>query len=350
VDDQGMVALIAGGYGVFGQHLARELLETTELDVIIAGRDRGRAEEVCRALGSSRVRPLALDLSDARALTRAAADCSVVACTAGPFQKLPPDLPRAAVDAGAHWVDVADAPGWVLPLLDDRSLDTAAAAAGVAVMPGLSTVPALSGMLATWCAARLPGASRGRVTLFIGNRNPKGTGATASALINGFRDPSPVDLPLGRRLAYRFDTADQELFRRDLGIDGEFRVALEWRFLGPVVAGLSRLARRIGPERTEALARGLSSVSAAYSGFGIRDGIVQVELWDPAGRSVGAALVAGQRMVVLPCAMAISSLHAGSLQARGVLHPVRWRQPEEWLAGLRERGVRLFVRDVDPDG
>src|SRR5213594_4234140 len=104
--------LIAGGYGVFGRLLAKELLATTTARVVLAGRDPRRLAAACRALkAGDRAETRILDLRDPSALARAAEGCFAVACTAGPFQTLPLALPRTAVEAGAHWVDIGDYTG-----------------------------------------------------------------------------------------------------------------------------------------------------------------------------------------------------------------------------------------------
>src|SRR5207245_5118818 len=74
---------------------------------------------------------------------------------------------------------------------------------------------------------------RARVTLFIGNRNPKGTAAIRSAVgaigkpiaapqgtLVGFRDREVVPLPepFGRRAVYNFDSPDYDLFPGLLGV------------------------------------------------------------------------------------------------------------------------------------
>jgi NAD(P)-dependent dehydrogenase (short-subunit alcohol dehydrogenase family) len=348
----GGAVLIAGGSGVFGQHLARELLRGTQARLILAARDTARLEAVRHELGSpDRIGVTAVDLGDPASLAQAVrrADATVVACTAGPFQALPPGLPASAVAAGAHWLDIADAPGWVLRILDDHDLDHAARTAGVAVVTGLSTVPAVSGALARWCHSAVPGARGGRVTLFIGNRNPKGAGATASALIGGFRDPEWVDLPMGRRRAYRFETADEELFLRDFGLEAEFRVALEWAYLGRWTEALGRLSHGLGVAGQGRLAGVLSRLSAPFARFGTESGAIQVELWDEAGKGVAAAAVAGQRLVILPCALAVEMVLDGRMAGgAGVLHPAEWILAEDLLSALRARGVRLVTRDYTP--
>jgi hypothetical protein len=311
----------------------------------LAGRDQRQAEAVREQLGDpDRVEALALDLSDVTSLEDAAQGCFAVVCTAGPFQSLPAGLPAAAVRAGAHWLDVGDDPGWVLPIIDDRHLHVVAEDRGVAVLPGLSTVPGISGVLARWCHERAPSAVRARVTLFIGNRNAKGTGAMASSLIGGFGDPAWVELPVGRRRAYRFVTPDAVLFERDLGITAEFLVALEWPPLGWMAAALGRMTRRYGAAGQTQLADLLSAISTPLSLIGSDLGCVQVDVRDQAGAGVSAAAVAGQRIVILPCAMALGAILDGSLAGRGVVHPSAWQPVDAYLSGLRARGVRLVTR------
>jgi hypothetical protein len=344
--------LLAGGYGVFGRLLARELLDTTSAHLVLAGRSAGRAEHARRALGSAdRTEALALDLSDADAVERAATGCVAIACTAGPFQQLPKGLAAAVVRAGAHWLDVADDPGWVLGILDDEDLHITARARGVSVMPGLSTVPAVSGALARWCRARRPDADRADVTLFIGNRNAKGPAATASALVTGFSGHArSVELPFGRKRAYAFATPDTVLLRRDLGIDAEFRVALEWAWLSWLTAMIGRVTRGRGPGSQARIASVLSRISRPISLLGTFLGCVQVELLaeGAAGRDdadrLTAAAIAGQRLVILPCALALAALLDGALSERGVLHPAGWLPVDAFIEALRSRGVQLLTR------
>jgi putative NAD(P)-binding protein len=336
--------LVAGGYGVFGRLLAAELLETTEAHLVLAGRNPRQGERAAAELGTERTEAIELDLRDVESVARAAEGCFAIACAAGPFQGLPRGLPLAAVRSGAHWLDIADDPGWVLSVLGDEDLTEAAANAGLVAAPGLSTVPAVSGMLARWCMERIDDPHDAQVTLFIGNRNRKGTGATASALIAGFKDPAPVDLPFGRRVAYRFPTPDAELFRRDLGVQAEFRVALEWGYLGRMAARLGRTTVGIGTEGQIRLARMLSKLSQPFARFGTELGCVQVELHNEAG-SIAATALAGQRLVVLPCALVLRALLAREIGDLGLLHPAAWLPHDEYIARLRSRGVRFLARE-----
>jgi NAD(P)H-binding len=347
--------LLAGASGVFGRLLARELLDTTDAHLVLAGRNEQSLEAARRSLGSfDRTGSVVLDLFDPDDLRRAADGCVAVVCTAGPFQGLPHDLPAVAARAGAHWLDIADDPRWVLGALDDNALGAAAIERGVAVIPGLSTSPAISGLLARWGRARRPDADRAQITLFIGNRNAKGTGAISSALITGFAGRGrPVDLPVGRRRAYRFATPDDELMGRDLGLDATFAVALEWPALGWLTATIGRATKRADAEAHTSIARLLSALSAPASRLGTDVGCIQVDLW--AGRSgagdaptdagrTSVAAVAGQRVVILPCAIALTALLDGTLATSGVQHPATWLPVDAYVEALRARGVQLLSR------
>jgi Saccharopine dehydrogenase NADP binding domain len=336
--------LIVGGSGVFGRLLAHELLRTTSVDLVLAGRALWAAMAASRELGApDRTSAIALDLGDPDSLTRAARGCVAVACAAGPFQELSRELPMAAVRAGAHWLDIGDHEGWVVPVLEDATIDAAAKDAGLAVIPGLSTVPALSGALARWGCERLPGADRARITLFIGNRNAKGAGAIASAMSSGFGRPTRVDLPFGRRVAYVGRSPDTELLRRDLGLDAAFRVVLEWAPAGLLVFGLGPVWSRLGARSRSRGARILAAISRPFGRFGSEGGCLQVDLWDGKRRLSVTALSDDQRLGILPCAMALQRLLEGDLPERGVVHPAAWLSPRTGIGELVRRGVRVVT-------
>lgn len=332
--------LIAGAYGTFGRLLARELLASTQAHLVLAGRRLDRAAALCHALDAGhRVTPLALDLSDRRQFAEAARGCFAIACAAGPFQNLDPALPRIAADNGAHWLDIADHPAWIAALLRDQTLATAAGDADIAVLPGQSTVPALSGALARWCLDRVPAARSVRVTLFIGNRNSKGTGAVTSVLESGLNQPEPVDLPIGRRTAYRLGAAAT---LHTLPVPVDLRVTFEWEPVGRLLASASRLAARLGAPTRARLTRALVALAAPLNHFGSSGGCLQAETWDHAGqRTLAALLDDTQRLAILPCALAIEALLNGTLRQRGVLRPSDWLSPEEWIARLGARGIWL---------
>jgi hypothetical protein len=294
--------LIAGATGVFGGLLARRLLEATDAELRIGSRDGSHAALVCERLATSRATPIALDLRSRSSFEHAAKECTGVVCAAGPFQHLPRELPRWAVAIGAHWLDIADDPGWILGILDDGEIEAGASAAGVVVAPGLSTTPAISGALVELGREALPDARTARICLFIGNRNAKGAGVLASAVANRLRPSGRASLPLaGRRELFACPSADDALLRRRVGIAATF-------FVAPEFATGARMMRFV-PDRPVA-ARMLSALASVVSSFGTERGVVEVEVRSRA-RSVCTSASGGQEIAVEPCVLGVRDVLAG---------------------------------------
>ncbi|MBL8575835.1 MAG: DUF4166 domain-containing protein [Mesorhizobium sp.] len=139
-----MKVLILGGYGVFGGRLAKLLSDLSNIELIISGRDRVRAEAFCAdCTGAATVRPLALDRADIAAGLRADKPDLVVDAS-GPFQDYGADRYRvitACIEAGIDYLDFADASDFVAGV---PQFDAAAMAAGVFVLSGVSSFPVLT--------------------------------------------------------------------------------------------------------------------------------------------------------------------------------------------------------------
>jgi saccharopine dehydrogenase-like NADP-dependent oxidoreductase len=134
--------LIVGGYGFFGSRIAATLAGDVNIELFIGGRDRQKARLLARSVGLDEHRAVAIDASDGN-LSRRIADLRIdlVIHTAGPFQGQDYRVARAAVDAGAHYADLADGRAFVSGIVE---LDAVARDRGVMVTSGASSVPALS--------------------------------------------------------------------------------------------------------------------------------------------------------------------------------------------------------------
>ena len=140
--------LIVGGYGAFGARAAERLARTGDIDLIIAGRDLARADAAAfemrkRQGGAAKpaISSAVLDAAIAKADDLKRLGCTVVLNASGPFQHAAPTLARACIEAGCHYVDLADDRAFVTGI---SALDAAAKSAGVLVVSGASTVPAIS--------------------------------------------------------------------------------------------------------------------------------------------------------------------------------------------------------------
>src|SRR5436190_9181634 len=122
-----MRVIVLGASGVFGRLLAGELRGA---EVVPASRATGA------------------DMRDPDSIARLARGAFAVLCAAGPFQSFDRRCVRAVVEQGAHWLDIGDDPNWFFGLIDDAELDAFARVKRVAVAPGLSSLPAISGALA----------------------------------------------------------------------------------------------------------------------------------------------------------------------------------------------------------
>lgn len=140
-----MKILILGGYGVFGGRLAELLSDIPDLDLFICGRDLARATAFClRYRGQPRLHPHALDRrAIADGLQSFAPDLVVDA--SGPFQDYGADryhVVESCIAAGVDYLDFADGADFVFGI--DR-FDAQAKAAGICVLSGVSSFPALTG-------------------------------------------------------------------------------------------------------------------------------------------------------------------------------------------------------------
>jgi hypothetical protein len=134
--------LILGGYGNFGSYIARRLAADPNVALVIGGRSYDKARALVAGLDAANpAEALALDVAGDLAGALAAARPDLVIHTVGPFQEQSYRVAEACIAADAHYLDLADARGFVTGI---GALDERARAAGVAVIAGASSVPALT--------------------------------------------------------------------------------------------------------------------------------------------------------------------------------------------------------------
>ena len=134
--------LILGGYGNFGSYICKALCKDSDIHLLIAGRNMAKARRFVSELGLPEAQAVQLDAngSDLARQLRAL-QVNVLVHTAGPFQGQNYHVAQACLDAGCHYIDLADGRDFVVGI---RQLDAQAAEAGVLVTSGASSVPALS--------------------------------------------------------------------------------------------------------------------------------------------------------------------------------------------------------------
>ena len=182
--------LVLGGYGGFGARLSRRLVGRGH-DVIVAGRSLAKAEAFCVA--HSGMTPLVADRNGDIGPILVAHRPDVLIDAAGPFQDSGYAVPLACARAGVSYIDLADARAFVTGI---GALDEAARTAGVAIIAGASSVPALSGAVARRLAEGMNAVRTVEIAISASNHATAGA-SIASAILSYVG--RPVRLWRGRR-------------------------------------------------------------------------------------------------------------------------------------------------------
>lgn len=175
--------VILGGYGNFGGRIARALAAERDIELVVAGRDAKAAADFVGTLPRSGAKLEAAaidhDAPDFPARLRALKP-DLVIHTSGPFQGQSYHVARAAIVAGAHYLDLADGRAFVAGI---ANLDEAAREARVVVLSGASTLPALSTAVVE--SQRLAFSSLDSIEICIapGQKTPRGL-ATMQAILS----------------------------------------------------------------------------------------------------------------------------------------------------------------------
>ena len=256
--------LVLGGYGFFGHRIGAALALTPTLKVLLAGRNLDRAIAAADAMQLPPEHAVAIDTLDvnlARTLNRL--EVNILINTAGPFQGQGYTVARAAIEAGCHYVDLADGRQFVAGI---DSLDVSARAHGVTVISGASSVPALSSAVVDRYRAKFQRLDSIQIGISSGARAPglatvkgvfsyggkpfrcwqNGTWVREYGWLNLRRHQFPQSL--GRRWLGSCDIPDLELFPRryptvktvsfQAGFASDLGHLVVWSLAGLVKAGI----------------------------------------------------------------------------------------------------------------
>ena len=323
--------LIVGASGVFGSRLARLAVREPGIGLTLGGRRRAPLERLTAELGC------AVQIVDRDRVTMGeiAAFDLVIDC-AGPFQDSRTHMIEQCLSAGVHYVDIADGREFVCTI--DR-FDRAARLAGVAVIAGASSIPALSHAVLDALTEGWVGIDSVRVGIFPGNRAPRGRSVVEAILsyvgrpVREFRAGAWHDAPgwalrgrldcgpAGKRWASVCDTPEQDLLVRRYrpAQSAEFVAGLElpllhlglWLLSWPVRWGwvaslrpatslLLWIAQRLRPFGSD---RGAMTVEAWGQGS---DGLARSAKW-----TLDATANLGPNVPIVPALVVIRRLRDG---------------------------------------
>jgi hypothetical protein len=340
--------LVVGATGELGQRICRLLRRWTPSVRVVGANRSGR--------GHPDFPVHRVDVGDERSLAPVLRGVSLVVNAVGPYLYDPAPLVRACVRARAHLVDLAEDLAWVGAVAEAASR-AGAGAAGVAVVPGCSTVPGLVALLAQRFAGRGDVAELFAL-LSLGSANPPSRGLLAGLLAPlGRRMPQggrcfgallraeasdgrrllagswPAPVPRsglrvgGRRVPLRFGVGfDRRALTLALRVGAPLLGRLPARSMPGLAGALvpaARIVRRLGTPRGVLLLRALG-----------RDG---AEL----GRVEVTALANGLDVPAAPVVWVVECLLAGGLAGGGVLGLEDLVTPSAALSWLRDAGYEV---------
>lgn len=288
-----MRIVVLGAAGNFGARIVRALNHDPGIELIAASR-RGR-----HVPGAEQVQTLSLDIDATQFATHlmAAKPGLVVHCV-GPFQGQDYRVAQAALNAGAHYIDLSDGREFVANFA--AANDARARHAGRCAITGASTLPALStAVLDDFCS---DGFQPRAIEIFIapGQRAPRGA-ATLAAVFSylgrpvsvwesqawhqrwGWMSLRRVRLDFATRWAALCDVPDLALLPRrypDLR-SVRFHAALEFGVQHFALWALAAL-RRLGiPVPVEKWSVALSRLAGCFDRFGGKWGGMRIDATGP---------------------------------------------------------------------
>ncbi|KKN93247.1 hypothetical protein LCGC14_0201120 [marine sediment metagenome] len=223
--------LVLGGYGNFGKRIVTSLCGSPDITLIIAGRNRAKAEALRQSLNketNAQLTTAELDIHSPTLVEQLRAlQPDLLIHTGGPFQGQDYRVPEACIAVGCHYIDLADDRRFVC---DIGQLDDAARSAGVLLVSGASSVPGLSSCVIAHFAERFARLDDIDFAIAPGNQAERGA-ATVSGILSytghpirvwrdgawakvyGWMSPRtlPFDQTIGRRPLANVDIPDLEL-------------------------------------------------------------------------------------------------------------------------------------------
>ena len=332
--------LIIGGTGVFGKRLVRHLSKQPDLVLHVSSRSADKAAAFIRSLPHPQAKLRSVKLDTQVNLQeqldhiqpRIVVDCS------GPFQGAGYETALAALEASAHFVDLADARDYLSGFAE--ALDATARSKGVCALTGASSTPALSTCMVRHLTDGWQRVDTIDIAITPGGRSEVGRSVIKAILsyagkdvplwangrlskITGWQNAKRVNLPgLGWRRVAAVETFDAEYLGPRLNVQSRvsFSAGLESGIEQRGIEALAALRKRGFIGALDALippllkARQLTRIPTSSSGGMLvdicgldGDGVMTQTKW---------ALVAhqdhGPNIPILPAAATIRKLLLGS--------------------------------------
>jgi hypothetical protein len=363
--------VIVGATGVFGSRLVERLAPVDNISIVFVTRNGARAEMLAAAVRTryptADITTLAKDRNEIDSQTLRSLAARVVIDAAGPFQVTGYKLVGAAIEARCHYIDFSDSREFVAGI---SVFDARAREAGVAVISGASSTPALSHAAIDQLTKGWRRIDTLRVAISPGNRAPRGLAVMQSILswagrpVRVFADGGWSERPgwgksrrlefpgLGVRLVSISETSDLDLLvaRYKPTISAEFFAGLELALLHRGLVALGLLVRWRLVSSLRPVARVARWIAALFYPFGTDRGgmLAEAKGINSAGEPVRAvwSLIAesgvGPAVPSLPAAALVRKLKCGELIFCGAAASVGFLNLSDFQLDFEALGLKTM--------
>lgn len=328
--------LVLGGYGNFGKRIVQGLTDIEGLTIIVAGRSLHKAQALIASLTANLTANLTINLtvnlmtgldqgaslpkqayqplpfhksvraqlnalgidifSDDFAQTLTKLAPTLVIHTSGPFQGQQHHVAQACLQAGAHYIDLADDRHFVCNI---TKLDKQARDSKLLLVSGASSVPGLSSAVVDYYQDQFRSIDSIDLAIAPGNKAERGE-ATISAILSytghafsvfdqgqwqqvfGWMNPRRLDFgdSIGKRWLANVDVPDLALFtqRYRVKLRVRFQAGLELPGLHFTLFAMAYLSKKKIVKSWAPLAKFITAASNLFNAFGSDDGAMQVEI------------------------------------------------------------------------
>ncbi|WP_440875372.1 saccharopine dehydrogenase family protein [Thalassotalea sp. PLHSN55] len=290
--------IVLGGYGNFGKRIVENLTSIENITVLITGRNLSKSSALVANLentSAAKLEPLVIDIfADDFKDQLATLSPYLVIHTSGPFQGQDYRVPKACIECGAHYIDLADDRRFVC---DIAELDNEAKDKGVLIVSGASSVPGLSSAVVERYQNQFNTIDSINLAIAPGNKAERGL-ATVEAILSytghplnvfkegrwqdvyGWMDSKVNDFGgfVGKRHLANVDVPDLELFPSRYGVTQQvsFQAGLELPILHKTMVGMAYLSK-IGLVKNWApLSKAIVGTSNVFLPFGSDKGAMEV--------------------------------------------------------------------------
>ncbi len=354
--------LVIGGYGNFGRFISKTLSQEDNIQVTIVGRSIEKAQKLADELASGAKHPVkcaAIDIDKNFENCLKAFAPNIVIHTCGPFQSRDYNIAKSCINAGCHYIDLADARAFVENI---TSLDTLAKNRNVLILSGASSVPCLTSALIDHYKPYFKNLNEVHYAITTAQKTSRGLATTAAilgytgkpftTLING----TPKTIygwqnlhthtfkKLGKRFLGNCDIPDLGLFPKrypDLKTL-RFYAGIEIPFIHLTLWALSGMVRLGLIKHLEKLASPLLKIAGFFDVFGTANSAFYMKLLGTDKNDLPQKIVFdltalsgdGPYIPCMPAILMAKKLSNGTIKERGATPCIGFISKTEYLDAL----------------